>query len=77
MEEIGFNMAVSKFRGEIIEEVNKCGLPISVVLFILKDVVRETEKKAEILLKEEIKEYNIRKEKQNGQGTTSNDSMGK
>lgn len=77
MEEIGFNMAVSKFRGEIIEKINKCGLPTSAVLFILKDVVRETEKKAEILLKKEIEEYNIRKEKQNGQSTSNDDSVGK
>lgn len=67
MEKIGFNMAVSDFRASIISRINGNGLPATVTLYVLKDIIRDVEAEAERATRKEIEEYNQRKEKENGQ----------
>lgn len=67
MEKIGFNMAVSDFRASIISRINGNGLPATVTLYVLKDIIRDVEAEAERVTRKEIEEYNQRKEKEHGQ----------
>lgn len=75
-ETIGFNMAVKKFEAEIINKINGNGLPVSVTLLALKQIVNEFEKLTNQETKKEIEEYNARKEKECGQSTNNHNALG-
>lgn len=75
-ETMGFNMAVKNFETEIINKINGNGLPASVTLLVLKQIVSEFEKLANQETKKEIEEYNARKEKECGQSTNHNNAVG-
>lgn len=62
-ETMGFNMAAAKFRSGVINQINGSGIPITTVLFILKDIVREAEKEAEKAVEQEVQEYEEQKQK--------------